>query len=83
MFHLIAYRTASYIFDMFPVCFTCYTAVSQKPQTNHTSRIVVIIFMKVLNFGSNILAGKFPISGLFWDTAVFMFSSCAYTSLPQ
>ena len=39
--------------------------------------------MKVLNSGSNILAGKFPISGFFWDTAVFMFSSCAHTSLPQ
>ena len=40
----------------------------KKPQTNRTYRIVVIIFMKVLNFGSNILAGKFPVSGLFFET---------------
>ena len=37
----------------------------KKPQTNRTSRIVVIMFTKVLNFGSNILAGKFPVSGHF------------------
>ena len=37
----------------------------KKPQTNRTSRIVVIIFMNVLNFGIYILAGKFPVCGLF------------------
>ena len=61
MFHLIAYRPARYIFDMFPVLFyLLYSRVSKGPR-----KAALSIFMKVLNFGSNILAEKFPVSGLF------------------
>ena len=61
---LIAYRLANYIFDMFQVLlYLLYSRVS-KTQTNSTSRVVVIVFMNVLNFGSNILAWKFLVSSL-------------------
>ena len=52
--------------DLWPLFYLLYSCFLKNPATrNLTSRAVVIIFMKVLNFGSNILAGKFPVSSLF------------------
>ena len=47
----------------------------KKPQRSITSKIVVVISMKVLNFGSNILARKFPVSSLFFETSLYSCSA--------
>ena len=65
LFHLIAYRPASSISDVSSFVLPVIQLFLKKPKRDLTSRIVVIILMKVLNFGSNILAGKFPVSGIF------------------